>query len=43
VAIQIAKDVKSFSTQIAKRFGLVVAWQSVYGDKGIVTSHPTMH
>lgn len=39
---KIANDVRSFSTQIAKRFGLVVVWESAYGERGELNSHPVI-
>lgn len=38
---RIENDVKGFSSQIAKRFGVVIEWESAYGEKGKIVSHPT--
>lgn len=37
---RIADDVKNFSRQLSRRLGIVVEWESSYGEKGQLQSHP---
>lgn len=37
---RIVNDIKGFSSQLSKRFGIVVEWESSYGEKGKTQSHP---
>lgn len=38
---RIANDIKIFSSQLSKRLGIVVEWESSYGEKGKIQSHPS--
>jgi len=38
---KLADDVKIFSSQISKRLGIVVEWESSFGEKGKFRSHPS--
>lgn len=37
---RIADDVKIFSNQISRRLGIEVEWESSYGERGKIHSHP---
>jgi hypothetical protein len=38
---RISNDVKGFTNKIADRFGIIVEWESSYGEKGKLISEPT--
>jgi hypothetical protein len=38
---RIKDDIKGFSSQLSKRLGVVVEWESSYGEKGKIQSHPS--
>ncbi|MGK0248066.1 MAG: hypothetical protein ACI910_000794 [Oleispira sp.] len=37
---RISNDVKEFSGELSKRLGVEVEWESSYGEKGKIQSHP---
>jgi hypothetical protein len=41
IRIEIANDIKKFTGEIADRFGLIVEWESSYGEKGKLISLPS--
>lgn len=37
---RVADDVYGFARQLSKRLGVIVEWESSYGEKGKIQSHP---